>query len=198
MTRLYYLAYGSNLHPRRLVERIPSASLIRMLMLRQHKVAFHKRGADASGKCNLLCTADTGDIAYAGLYRMDSGHKGELDRIEGAGYRAASIDITAAGERYHCFTYIAEDAYIDDGLRPFDWYKALVVLGAEHLGLPSAYVRKLKEVPAVSDPNQQRRREHETLIARIVDINRRHKLIHGIQQVHAMHRDPATPSSSRR
>lgn len=187
MTKLYYLAYGSNLHPRRLTERIPSAALVRTVMLRRYRVAFHKRGADATGKCNLLYTGHPEDIAYGALFRMARDQQAELDRIEGPGYRVDHVEITAAGEFYPCFTYIAEQAYIDDSLHPFDWYRSLVSLGAEHLGLPQAYVQQLKETPAVPDPHHARRLEHEALVRRIIDINRRHRLTREIREAHAHH-----------
>lgn len=187
MTKLYYFAYGSNLHPRRLSERIPSASLVHAVMLRRYRVAFHKRGADATGKCNLLHTGAPEDIAYGALYRMAAAHKADLDRIEGAGYRVEHIDLTVADRFFPCFTYIAEEEYIDDSLQPFDWYRSLVSLGAEHLGLPQDYVRRMREGPVVEDPHGERRLEHAELIRRIVDINRRHRVTREIQESHAHH-----------
>jgi hypothetical protein len=187
MTKLYYVAYGSNLHPRRLGERIPSAALVHAVMLRRYRVAFHKRGADATGKCNLLYTGAPEDVAYGALYSLSETHKAALDRIEGPGYRVDHIDLTVAGEFYPCFTYIAEDAYVDDSLRPFDWYRSLVSLGAEHLGLPQAYVRRLREVPAVHDTHAERRLAHAELVRRIADINRRHRLTGEIRESHAHH-----------
>jgi hypothetical protein len=54
--RLHYLAYGSNLHPIRLRQRVNSARLIATLSLPGYRVLFNKRGQDLSAKCNLVAT----------------------------------------------------------------------------------------------------------------------------------------------
>ena len=49
---LLYFAYGSNLHPERLRERVPSAESLGVARLEAHVLRFHKRGRDGSGKCD--------------------------------------------------------------------------------------------------------------------------------------------------
>ena len=73
---LYYFAYGSNLHPVRLLERVPSAQLVGgMLSWSQHRLAFHKKSQDGSSKCNLVHTGEESDEVYGAIYQMDSAHK---------------------------------------------------------------------------------------------------------------------------
>jgi len=62
--RCYYLAYGSILHPLRLGERISSAQLCGVTTLRGYRLAWHKRGADGSGKCDLVRTNREQDRAH--------------------------------------------------------------------------------------------------------------------------------------
>ncbi len=40
---IHYFAYGSNLHPVRLIERVPSASLVGVIGISKHRLAFHKK-----------------------------------------------------------------------------------------------------------------------------------------------------------
>ena len=49
--------------------------------------------------------------------------------------------------------------HIDDGLKPYHWYKNLVVLGAKHLQFPDAYVRSIEMIESVEDPDETRRKQ---------------------------------------
>lgn len=167
MALMHYLAYGSNLHPLRLAERVPSARLVGTVRLAGCRLMFHKRSRDLSGKCNIYRTVNVDDYVHGVLYEMAAVHKSDLDRIEGVGYRDQPIRVTCRGRSFSCFTYVAEPAHIDDHLRPYHWYKALVVLGAEYLGLPEDYIAGLHAVDALEDTDRERRAEHEALIARI-------------------------------
>ena len=119
-----YAAYGSNLHPLRLGERTPTARCLGTSRLDGWSLHFHKRGLDASAKCNIL---PGGAGVHVAVYEMASGCKQTLDAIEGVGrgYRCEKINIPGFGL---CFIYLAENAHIDLSLLPYDWYGELVVL----------------------------------------------------------------------
>lgn len=170
---LNYFAYGSNLHPLRLRERVPSARLIAPVELTGYRLKFHKRGRDDSGKCNLFPSGAACDRVHGALYELAVAHKPVLDRYEGVGngYRHHSLRLSCLGGSGVCYTYLAQAGHIDEGLRPYQWYKELVVLGAEHLGLPLEYIAGLNQVPAVEDPDHRRRQQHEVLIGRLVAAN---------------------------
>jgi hypothetical protein len=51
-------------------------------------------------------------------------------------------------------TYYATDK--DASLRPYHWYKALVIAGAREHGLPASYRSRLELVVTVSDPDPER------------------------------------------
>lgn len=53
MPTIHYLAYGSNLHPIRMTERVPSARVLGAIELPDHLLAFNKRSTDGSSKCLL-------------------------------------------------------------------------------------------------------------------------------------------------
>lgn len=162
-----YLAYGSNLHPVRLRERVPSARLLRVVEFRGMRLAFHKRGADRSGKGNLIASRAGSGGAYGALYEMDARDKSALDRFEGAGYRCAALELPVGDTSCKCFIYLAESSYIDEALRPYHWYKALVLEGAAYLGLPGSYLGDIARAPSIPDPNTERARYHAALIGRM-------------------------------
>jgi hypothetical protein len=65
------------------------------------------------------------------------------------------------------YTYLAAPAALDDTLRPFDWYRDLVVAGARLLGFPPAYVVRVEIVAVEADPDDARAAEHTQLLARL-------------------------------
>jgi len=165
---MHYFAYGSNLHPVRLVERIPSASFVYPVRLPHHRLAFHKQSHDGSGKCSLVQTGFANDSVYGAVYRIDPGHKPLLDKFEGAGYNVQTITLHHQGERYDCFTYLADQTYINNELKPYHWYKALVVHGARHLRFPESYITSIELVESIEDPEDSRRIAHTTLIQKMI------------------------------
>ena len=167
--RLRYLAYGSNLHPVRLTERVPSAQLIGTTRLERHQVAFIKRSRDGSAKANLMFTDDAAHTAYAAVYEMAAAEKPVLDAIEGLGegYDERALRIAVNGGTLSVFTYVAAAAYSAPGLAPYDWYHELVTAGATHLGFPADYVEALVAVPTKPDRDPQRREKNQRLLERV-------------------------------
>lgn len=158
-----YLAYGSNLHPLRIGMRVESARLLGTAFVDGWSLKFHKRGKDGSGKCNIVAG---GEGIHAAIYHLSDGHRRVLDRIEGLGYgyETGTIDVPGFGA---CHVYVGDPAYLDDSLAPFDWYKALVLLGAHYHGFPAGYVAAVSAVSAEADPDAVRRAENEFIIDRI-------------------------------
>lgn len=164
---LHYFAYGSNLHPVRIVERIPSAKALGAVEVNDFKLVFHKQSRDGSGKCNLIKT-NSGSI-HGVIYQIQPQHKKDLDRFEdlGKGYRDVAVDLTFNNQPIQCFMYIAQNAYIRDDLHPYDWYQKLVLLGAKYHQFPELYLNKIKTIKSKPDPDSNRTREMSLLISRI-------------------------------
>lgn len=158
---MHYAAYGSNLHPRRLQLRLPSARFIGTASLPDYSLRFHKRSVDGSGKCSI---GRGGDGVHCAIYDLSRADFRRLDGIEGTGmgYDRITVDVPGAGP---CATYQAEPAYLDERLQPYDWYKEMVVRGCRFHGFPEAYVERIAALAAVPDPDQ-RRSEDNWAIAR--------------------------------
>jgi len=151
-----YAAYGSNLHPLRLERRGIGARLVGTSRVEGHALHFHKRGQDASGKCNI---AGPGDGVYVAVFELNIEHKIVLDRIEGVGngYDKDEIDVPGHGM---CHTYVAQDTHIDEEIEPFDWYRELVIAGSRFHGFPDDYIERLVSTPAVRDHDDMRGTEN--------------------------------------
>ena len=80
---LVYFAYGSNMSVRRLKDRVPSVKPLGAGWLSHHRLKFHKRSQDGSGKCNIV-PSDAGTV-FGVLFEIDSGQVPALDKYEGLG-----------------------------------------------------------------------------------------------------------------
>lgn len=165
---LRYAAYGSNLHPARLRLRIRSARCIGNGFVPGWSLRCHKRSKDGSAKFNIVAG---GEGVYVAIFEVSADDKITLDQIEGvgAGYLASSLLVPEVGR---CATYVAEDSYIDESLRPYEWYKQLVVLGAHAQRFPEHYQQMIDEILARKDPDEGRRVANERIVQAIEGYDR--------------------------
>lgn len=155
--RVRYFAYGSNMLTDRLRERVPSATAIGIGQLPGHALRWDKRsGRDGSGKCDAEATSQKDDVVWGVLFEFDPQEKPLLDRAEGvgAGYVEKTVNVLTEEGPVTAVTYCATDK--DPTLRPYHWYKALVIAGAREHGLPASYRSRLELVVTVSDPGAAR------------------------------------------
>jgi gamma-glutamylcyclotransferase (GGCT)/AIG2-like uncharacterized protein YtfP len=161
---LQYASYGSNLHPVRLRQRMPSAELLGTAELPGWTLHFHKRSnVDDSAKCSIL--PGDGSVRVA-VYRIVAQDKQRLDRIEGLGngYENRVVSVPGYGD---CFTYVATASHIDDSLAPLDWYREIVALGCEYHGFPEAYTASIRSITAVPDADAERNRQEWALVEQL-------------------------------
>lgn len=149
---MLYAAYGSNLHPDRLGERVPSAKLCGSSHVDGWGLRFDKRGQDDSAKCNMVSCLE---VLYVAVYEIDPVEKPYLDTAEGLGhgYLVKEIHVPDYGA---CFLYVGQDSHIDSSLRPYEWYKELVLAGCEYHGFPMDYVGMVQRVVHCEDPDINR------------------------------------------
>ncbi|WP_242217619.1 gamma-glutamylcyclotransferase family protein [Shinella zoogloeoides] len=159
-------AYGSNMPAARLRERCPSAPAIGIAELSGYELRWHKRSRDGSGKCDIAASA-AGDSVLGVLYEIAAHDKRALDRAEGlgVGYEEIEIEVLCGGSPIPAKAYRATDT--DPALRPYTWYRALVIAGAREHGLPASYITRLVSVPADEDQDRARHDERMALIAEV-------------------------------
>jgi hypothetical protein len=155
--KISYFAFGSNLSSQRLLARIPNACKHSVAILPGHRLCWHKKSQDLSGKCDIAITDDPRDIVYGVIYQMSHANKLELDAYEGAGigYERRQISVTALhGETIDAFTYYALE--IDQRRQPYHWYKEHVVRGAREHALPAHYIEHIEATPSIDDHDADR------------------------------------------
>ncbi len=167
MAKIHYIAYGSNLHPLRLTERVPSARAVDVVEMPGHRLAFHKRSVDGSAKCHIYTDEVERLTAYGVLYEFHVDHKPHLDAAEGAGYRERIAKYPVNGETYRPYTYIARPTHIEPDLVPYHWYKELVLAGARYHGFPEDYISSIEATPSREDPDADRAGRHRDMLRRM-------------------------------
>ena len=173
VTLIHCVAYGSNLHPFRMVQRVRSAKPIGVVPMPGKRLAFHKRSRDGSGKCLFFEPGGAHEIMYGVVYEFDAAEKGELDALEGLGngYNEQLVAVPLNGKTYQAYVYVAASTHIDASLVPYDWYKEMVLLGARYHGLPAEYVAKIEAVASVVDPNPERAEKNERVLVNMRRMN---------------------------
>lgn len=160
MTRRY-ASYGSNLHPVRLQQRVPSARLLGTSYHPDYSLRFHKLSRDGSAKCGIF-EGSTG--VHFAVFELTENDKIALDAIEGVGkgYDLALIELPGFGE---CFTYLPADTHVRPDLAPYDWYREIVLLGCELHGFPDDYCAAIRDVATTKDPDDERQRINSDTVA---------------------------------
>lgn len=132
----YYFAYGSNMLPKRLLERIKKYHTVFQAVLTGHKFIYNKKSIDGTAKAN-VGSSDGTDVQGV-CFEIDEDDFKILKKYEG-GYDQRNIEVTTGnGNTTKAITYIS--ASIDNKLIPTDEYKNMVLKGAEHWELSKSYI----------------------------------------------------------
>lgn len=161
---MYYFAYGSNMLTARLARRVPSVWPAGPAWLDGHRLYWHLRGGDGSGKCNIVATGNDSDRVHGVLFELDPDRLSHLHAAEGPAYQFVETAVgTASGSRTAA-TYRGRSHWLDDGLIALDWYRDFVVEGARAHGLPAEWVDWLASSPAQPDSDIARAAENRMIL----------------------------------
>ncbi|NJO35265.1 MAG: gamma-glutamylcyclotransferase [Rhodospirillales bacterium] len=148
MTFLYF-AYGSNMLTERLRARCKSAKPNGIAIAANHKLVFEKRSIDKSGKATLVRTegVDTPGV----VFEIAENERHCLDAFEGFKQDKPDdptrygrddnfqIQLVASDSVTTATTYLANKS--ENGLKPYDWYLALLIAGAVQHGLDPDHIK---------------------------------------------------------
>jgi len=149
--------YGSNLSTERFLDRCPSAVLIDTGRLAEHRLEWHKRGGDGTGKADAFYTGHEDDEVYGAVYEISARDKRALDGFEGLGfaYTEKAAEIATDDGTLKATVYVALD--IRDGLRPSEQYHGYVLDGAIEHNFPTYYIEdNILDVPVAPERRQYR------------------------------------------
>lgn len=142
-----YFTFGSNMLKERLLERCPSALLIKSYgILKGYKLIFNRKGDYEDGGVASIIE-DDGSVVYGLIYAMSSEDLERLDEIESPNndaYSREEIEInTLVNDSVPCFTYIAQSK---GSFLPTEKYLNWIIQGAIEGGLPEGYISYLKSI----------------------------------------------------
>jgi len=162
-----YFAYGSNMLTERLRARCSSAKPIQLGTLNGYSFEFSKPSIDTSGKATIVKSGTVGARVWSVLFDVDTSDLDALDKAEGYGNgydRRPDFAVnTSAGESVKATTYFAME--LDRTLKPYDWYRALVIAGAKQHDLPKELIAELERVEFTVDRGVNRKSKREALAA---------------------------------
>jgi hypothetical protein len=140
---------------KRFLARVPSATKLCVATLGQHQLRFHKRGMDDSAKCDVLYTGNADDHVIGVIFEILATDKYVLDSNEGPGYEEKQVSVTAIDSKLiDAFTYVA--THIDKSMRPYQWYKEHVLMGAREHRLPDDYISSIETIGTIEDTDVAR------------------------------------------
>lgn len=140
---------------RRLTARTPSAEPTGIVHVDGRRLIFDKVSRDGSGKCHADATGKNTDRVYGVLFEIRKNEKDALDRAEGLGegYKEEYVDMVTGSGIRRVVTYVA--THKERIVRPYHWYKALVIAGAVEHGLPNHYLEWLRAFESVEDSDAE-------------------------------------------
>lgn len=147
-----YFAYGSNLSSARLRERVPSARVVGVATLADHRLTLGKAGRDGTGKATLV--AAPGALCWGVVYAIESVEWALLDACE-PGYSRVHRRVTLlTREALGVQTYLAPETAPDPVATPR--YKRFILDGAREHRLPAAWLATLERLPVLPGPEGRR------------------------------------------
>lgn len=144
----------------RLKIRIPSSYPVGIAKLPAHRLAWHKESKDGSGKCDIIINPLGDTNVWGVLYEIDPSEKAQLDKVEGSGYGYKDKIIRVEFEEQYVEALTYKATRKNSRLKPYDWYKALVLAGAKENSLPDEYVKEIEATEVFIDKNEERRKKN--------------------------------------
>lgn len=131
----YYFAYGSNMNPTRLLDRIGKYHTGCAASLADYGFLYNKKSTDGTSKANL--EKASGKFIRGVCYEIDEEDLNELDKYE-KGYSRHNIEIKRGEACSHAVTYISKS--VANNLLPSSEYREHITKGAEYWQLDKNYI----------------------------------------------------------
>ncbi len=148
-----YFAYGSNMDPARLTERISRTAEATIGRLSDYRLAFNKAAQLGGVYANIV--ASPGDLVWGVVYTCTDPELSELDKREGlpsGHYYRSVVNVTLAdGSIVEALAYVACEAHVVAEGVPSPAYLRHIVHGAREHGIPEAYVADVVRLGGAPD-----------------------------------------------
>lgn len=151
-TDSYYFAYGSNMNPDRVRQRLIKFDDFQAGILHDYRMTFNKRSAKFIGSASANVMLHKGAQTEGVIYRLI--HADEIvtmDPYEGYPLRYDRLLLTISCQYglVDAWVYVANQEYIDNNLKPNRWYLQHLLAGREFLS--NTYIEQLEAVECLPD-----------------------------------------------
>jgi len=146
-----YFGYGSNLDEERLHIHCPSARLVGIARLADHRLAFSIESKNTWHGGVADVRPAPGSEVWGALWLIDEEHSESLDRQEGLfrdppAYQRLRLQVeTLAGDLVTCRSYQVAAPHLD-GYLPSPAYLDTMLRGARGIALPQHYIATLEAI----------------------------------------------------
>jgi gamma-glutamylcyclotransferase (GGCT)/AIG2-like uncharacterized protein YtfP len=141
-------SYGSNLDPRQLRHRCAGWDGFGLVARLDHWCwLINKRSLRNPREGFAGIQPQAGASCWGVVHHLSHRDRSVLDLLEGvaiAQYEHGSVEVTCGEERLRVLTYVPHPRVVTSGLRPSAGYAGRILHGAEHHGLPSAWLTWLR------------------------------------------------------
>jgi gamma-glutamylcyclotransferase len=129
-----YFAYGSNMSVSRMIKRGVTPLSRSQGILNNYILKFNKKSSKGDWSFANIEESE-GDVVEGIIFEISELHLEKLDKFEGAPvhYRREKINVISGGNKIECITYIAQNDYIVEGLKPTDDYMKFLIDGSSLL-----------------------------------------------------------------
>lgn len=141
-----YFAYGSNLSTRQMKQRIGSAPVARLALLKDYHLVFNCQVGD-DYFANIV--PSPGQCVWGVIYRCELRAMLLLDRYEGVGqgcYRRLHMEVETDGLAHFVEVYVASPAPLFQAGLPTADYLARIISGAKEHLLPEDYIQAVERL----------------------------------------------------
>src|SRR6266566_1863773 len=115
---MLYFAYGSNMFLPRLKGRVSSVLFRGAASLSGYALKWHK--------CSIAPSEGAGSV-HGALFAVPNSELNRLEAAEGPGYQKIAVRVNTSDDCLSAETFVAKPEWIDDSLRPYTWYRDLVI-----------------------------------------------------------------------
>jgi hypothetical protein len=157
--RKLYIAYGSNLHVKKMAERCPDAKQVDSIMLTDCRLVFR-------GVADLEYAP--GEQVPVGVWDISAKDEVALDRYEGYPAFYGKYEMPINGTEHKALVYLMVDR--EGVMPPSAWYANIIADGYRHFDLDLAYLHA-----AVRHSFQQKNPSEQTRARRKRQINSTHQ-----------------------
>jgi gamma-glutamylcyclotransferase len=157
---LSYFAYGSNMDPKQIKERLGRIPKTQCASLKDYCLRFNKVDQKMAGVGYANIIHSRGKTVCGVLYEVTEEEMNKIDHYEGISrghYRRESVEVEIASDnnnRACAIAYIAYRGKIKEGLRPTAEYLKRLLAGRKYL--PEEYLKQLEKTPLIErNPDEE-------------------------------------------